>query len=151
MKREPLKPCPFCGGEASLCTKGREHWSDDPPTVRIFFQCGNCRASSAGFWCEHHVNGDYTDVVKAARDEWNRRAESGSGDALDMIEDAPAVDVAPRAEVASEVIDDIWNFVESRNGVGYVSIGIVEIKRRLYELKDKYTEEQLCNQTTKQK
>lgn len=44
------------------------------------------------------------------------------------------------SEVASEVIDDISNFLESRNGVGYVAIGIVELKRRLYELKKKYTE-----------
>lgn len=59
---------------------------------------------------------------------------------LDLIDDAFTEDVAPRVEVAAEVIDDIWNFVESRNGVGYVSIGIVEIKRRLYELKEKYTD-----------
>lgn len=82
-------------------------------------------------------------------------------EAKDRIEELPTADVVPRerfdrvfgnlkavleersedkAEVAAEVIDDIWNFVESRNGVGYVSIGIVEIKRRLYELKKKYTE-----------
>jgi len=47
-------------------------------------------------------------------------------------------DYRKQSEVASAVIGDVWDFLESRNGVGYVSIGIVELKRRLYELKKKY-------------
>lgn len=59
MKKQTLKPCPFCGGEARLMNMGYPHW----------VYCTQCGAKVHG-----RVIGE-KEGEKASIDAWNRRAD----------------------------------------------------------------------------
>ena len=59
MKKQTLKPCPFCGGKAKLMKMGYPHW----------VYCTDCGAKVHG-----RVVGE-KEGEKASIEAWNRRAE----------------------------------------------------------------------------
>lgn len=58
---EKLKPCPFCGGTASIIQDGTGE-----PSQSIAITCDNCYVTSA--FCK---------AEKEAKKWWNRRANNG--------------------------------------------------------------------------
>lgn len=71
MNDEQLKPCPFCGGEASIGTikydaefVAKQNWNQD---VFYFVSCVLCSAST------QQVTGAKTEADAASK--WNRRYE----------------------------------------------------------------------------
>ena len=70
MSLPPLKPCPFCGGEAEIVphrffSEKLKEWKTESYGV----ECTNCHTSGYQFWgCERH-----------AIDAWNRRAGESNG------------------------------------------------------------------------
>ena len=74
MKLIKLKPCPFCGGEASIKADAHTDYQD-PTTFHVYAKCESCGASAPGVACEFRVKGDYMDVYNAAANQWNERAE----------------------------------------------------------------------------
>lgn len=57
-----LKPCPFCGGKASIITDDR-----DSKTPMFAAMCNNCYMQSS--WCH---------AQKEVGIWWNRRADDGT-------------------------------------------------------------------------
>lgn len=62
----------------------------------------------------------------------------GTGDALDMIDDAPTADVAPRAEVAREIFEEIDSLIYKWHSYSLYSTG--ELLYDVAELKKKHTQ-----------
>lgn len=64
---DELKPCPFCGGNASI---SKDH---DPDGSGAFYavKCHKCRAKSSEIYAVETCNIHFTQV----RDAWNRRAD----------------------------------------------------------------------------
>lgn len=60
-----LKPCPFCGGEAMLCSRWREGISN---RKMFWVKCKVCEVSQS-----YHSLGGYKSGTRAIR-AWNRRA-----------------------------------------------------------------------------
>lgn len=67
MTAPELKPCPFCGGGASI---SKDH---DPDGNGAFYavKCHKCRAKSSEIYAVETCNIHFTQV----RDAWNRRAD----------------------------------------------------------------------------
>ena len=65
MDESNLKPCPFCGGEASMIQKS---WDLFITGVRI--ECDECGASTS--WTSGAI---LRDVRKRAVEAWNKRVE----------------------------------------------------------------------------
>lgn len=65
MDENNLKPCPFCGGEASIIQKS---WDLFITGVRI--ECDECGASTG--WTSGAI---LRDVQKRAIETWNKRVE----------------------------------------------------------------------------
>lgn len=69
MTRE-LKPCPFCGGDASIA---RDHCIDGGG-IFLSVKCHTCRAKSGE---KYHSHGnDCPQTYQEVRDAWNTRAEA---------------------------------------------------------------------------
>ena len=66
-----LKPCPFCGGEASL----RRGWGSDPPvSYRVaYVKCSNCGIMTKHYTTDGYYGEKWSDEQIA--EVWNRRAE----------------------------------------------------------------------------
>lgn len=62
---KPLKPCPFCGGEAGVIYDDARKW--------FYIACGNdeCPIVVQGMW--------HTDMQKAI-EEWNTRQKKGGAE-----------------------------------------------------------------------
>ena len=67
---EELKPCPFCGGEASM-ESGR-YQLDDGMHAFAHVECLSCGACGSGFT---EAESTFEEVELLAADAWNRRAE----------------------------------------------------------------------------
>jgi hypothetical protein len=73
---DELKPCPFCGGEASgtgVVRYGRPlpdtEWLDGSPVVKAFFaNCTRCGVRNGGFGAQGYQTS--AEAIAA----WNRRA-----------------------------------------------------------------------------
>lgn len=78
-----LKPCPFCGGEASLHNKGVYYW----------VECKKCGAQAKRY-----------PVTRAAIEVWNRRHEPSNNpltlDELRQMEGEPVWVVLPESNVS---------------------------------------------------
>ena len=85
MTAPELKPCPFCGGNASI---SKDH---DPDGNGAFYaiKCRKCRAKSSEIYAVETCNIHFTQV----RDAWNRRAD---------LEPQPD----PRDEVLNQAMKD---------------------------------------------
>lgn len=75
-----LRPCPFCGGDATTMFEARD---DEDSTVGVVYvQCRWCKAKSDEEWTEPCITGEYlfSDILsvsaKAAK-KWNRRVDDG--------------------------------------------------------------------------
>lgn len=69
MKPITLKPCPFCGGEGTLCKNKK---SDGYGTYEVaFIECEECGCSSGTYIIDGHFGSKTT--VQDAVDAWNRR------------------------------------------------------------------------------
>ena len=68
-----LKPCPFCGGEASIRTGVT---SSVPKVPKAIVICQKCSASTDWF-CDKGGNAEF---VFEAIEAWNRRVENGKAD-----------------------------------------------------------------------
>ena len=64
MKNFKLKPCPFCGGEASVWSIGGSE-----------FYCIECDNEECGCVYGENMQLSFEEVIE----EWNKRAESGVG------------------------------------------------------------------------
>lgn len=83
---DELKPCPFCGGDASIFVLKKR-----------FKSIIVCTTPECGFMRHSYNNGD-TDENAARRliAAWNRRTNNftqGYGDALETVENEPTADV----------------------------------------------------------
>lgn len=67
-----LKPCPFCGGEATTDTYRTNGGAFSLPKMRIYIFCKRCKAQTADF--EESL--DYS-AKEQAINAWNRRATDG--------------------------------------------------------------------------
>ena len=65
MPREELKPCPFCGGEGELITRGTHKWSRVAVNTQCHILCGGC-------WATGPIGKTAADAIAA----WNRRADA---------------------------------------------------------------------------
>lgn len=75
-KQVKLKPCPFCGGEATLNFEG--HRNGEPVRVRyIYIRCEECYMGTAHCRAklpdQLGMDGDYDEKVKMITTLWNRR------------------------------------------------------------------------------
>lgn len=59
-----LNPCPFCGGEAHLCS------SEICETLDVVVECMDCHAGTAFF-----SDGEVEELRQKAIEAWNRRIE----------------------------------------------------------------------------
>lgn len=59
-----LKPCPFCGGEAKVCSRYRKGVAN---RVMYWIECKACGVAQS-----HHELSGYNSAAKATR-AWNRR------------------------------------------------------------------------------
>ena len=69
---EELKPCPFCGGQASL------NYERIPGENKGFWAqviCNGCYGRSGGTWA-----GSYSAAERIEAKSWNRRANDGKID-----------------------------------------------------------------------
>ena len=71
-----LKPCPFCGGGASI---KRSH--DDDMTLWIKIECNKCGATTRGNWCRE----DCPLFYQERRDEWNTRTPQWQPNAEEVL------------------------------------------------------------------
>lgn len=60
-----IKPCPFCGGRASV--KGQ---------VKAFVKCERCNTRTSSYRFIADDEQSYIIAVKLAVDRWNRRVET---------------------------------------------------------------------------
>lgn len=61
---DDLLPCPFCGGEARLCS------SQICPSVDVVVECVECHAGTKFF-----NDGEADELRREAIEAWNRRVE----------------------------------------------------------------------------
>ena len=65
-----LKPCPFCGGEASYMTYITERGVFTRSRKYIYFKCKNCEAQTKAFPESVHYSAE-----EKAIEAWNARVE----------------------------------------------------------------------------
>ena len=61
-----LKPCPFCGGEATVFVS----------SGGVCVLCTKCRCQTP-VYCDEWIATKTTNSVRSVTDRWNRRAEDG--------------------------------------------------------------------------
>lgn len=104
-----LKPCPFCGGSASI-----RHWNDEDFAFWWKVECSGCGAGTRGKWVSSRSD-TCPLFYEGVREEWNTRASEACEAALKAkLEKAlnhlgKALYVAMRNE-ASEELDEASSF-----------------------------------------
>ena len=110
MTAPELKPCPFCGGEASI---SKDH---DPDGNGAFYavKCRKCRAKSPEIYAVETCNIHFAQV----RDAWNRRADLAAvqpaqGDYFEGLEEGIKIGRGePQPDPRDEVIARLVGAVE---------------------------------------
>lgn len=102
MSDSGLKPCPFCGSEASMA---RDYCADSGGTF-LSIKCSGCRAQSGEKY--HSRGNDCPQTYQEVRDAWSRRADLRAPDprVLALVEAARALqsDMMERAQLGIDTI-----------------------------------------------
>ena len=117
--------------------------------THCFMNCAACDKCRAYVYSEQLYDAGYIKQTETMRNRYDEICDtygyhdlyaSGYDDVVDAVENAPTADVAPRAEVAREVLNEVRQAVLSlvlANAMGQN----FDIEKRFSEIEKKYTEE----------